>query len=86
MLEIKKQKLLLVFQGAIATPSEAPSSSSSSSITAVPTQPKAMCGNGTERGAQQEGKGEKREDEEEPEEEEDDLLGTRCKAPLKEVL
>jgi len=45
-----------------------------------------MCGNGTERGAQQEGKGEKREDEEEPEEEEDDLLGTRCKAPLKEVL
>ena len=45
-----------------------------------------MCGNGTERGAQQEGKAQKREDEEEPEEEEDDLLGTRCKAPLKEVL
>ena len=89
LLEIKKQKLLLIFQGSTASPSDPPplssstsSSSSSSSYSSttlsctLPTQSDMVCS--SESAHQVENK-------EEGEEGEDDFQGTRCQAPLKEV-
>ena len=91
LLEIKKQKLLLIFQGSIASPSDPPplsssTSSSSSSYSSttlsctLPTQSDVVCSSESAHQLEREV-----ENKEEGEEGEDDFQGTRCQAPLKEV-
>ena len=90
LLEIKKQKLLLILQGSTASPSDPPplssstSSSSYSSTTlscSLPTHSEVVC---SSESAPQLGR--EVESKEEGEEGEEDFQGTRCQAPLKEVL
>ena len=93
LLDIKKQKLLLIFQGSAASPSDPPplssstsssSSSSYSSTTLSCTLPNTQSEvvYSSESGHQLEREVESKE---EGEEGEDDFQGTRCQAPLKEV-
>ena len=92
LLDIKKQKLLLIFQGSAASPSDPPplssstSSSSSSyssttlSCTLPTTQSEVVYSSESAHQLEREV-----ETKEEGEEGEDDFQGTRCQAPLKEV-